>query len=250
MIVIDVGNTDTVIGIYYKKKLKKTIRIYTRNLNHKLLLYTLINKHNYFKFKLDNKFCIISSVVPSKNKVINSFFKSYLFKVKNININNIPRKIKFNYSTNQLGADRIANTFSAINKYGKNIIIIDFGTATTFDLVKNYIYEGGVIAPGINVSYEALINNAEKLNKISIKRIDSIIGKNTANSMQSGFYWGYVSLINGIINKIIKENKFNPKIILTGGLAKIFKKEIMFMTYYEPNLTLEGLYLIGLENHD
>ena len=177
-------------------------------------------------------------------------FLLFHLKIKNININNIPKKIEFKYSKNQLGADRIANSFSAVNKYGSNLMIIDFGTATTFDVIKNNVYIGGTIAPGILVSQESLIKKASKLNKISIKKTISVVGKNTEQSMRAGFYWGYVNLINGIIKKIIKEKQYKPKIILTGGLAQIYKKEIKFNSYYEPNLTLEGLYLIGLQNHD
>ena len=193
---------------------------------------------------------MISSVVPEVNKIIFFLLKKYSFKIKNININNIPKKIKFKYSKNQLGADRIANSFSGVNKYGSNLMIIDFGTATTFDVIKNNIYIGGTIAPGILVSHESLIKKASKLNKISIKKTSLVVGKNTEQSMSSGFYWGYVNLINGIITKIIKEKQYKPKIILTGGLAQIYKKEIKFNSYYEPNLTLEGLYLIGIQNHD
>tara|TARA_B100000686_G_C16711819_1_gene929613 strand:- start:1125 stop:1625 length:501 start_codon:yes stop_codon:yes gene_type:complete len=162
---------------------------------------------------------------------------------------NIDSNLKFNYQPKQIGADRIANTFAAINKYGKNSLVIDFGTATTFDIIQNNVYQGGVIAPGINISHEALVKNASKLSKIFIKKINKVVGRNTKQSMQSGFYRGYVSLINGIINKIIIERKFKPKIILTGGLAKVFENEIKFTTYYEPNLTLEGLYLIGLKKY-
>ena len=109
---------------------------------------------------------------------------------------------------------------------------------------------GGVIAPGINISHDALVDNASKLNKISIKKTKKIIGNDTVTSMQSGFYWGYVCLINGIINKIIIEKKYKPKIILTGGLANVFISNIRYKNYYEPDLTLMGLYLIGQRIYD
>jgi len=250
MIVIDIGNSDTVIGIYKKKKLYKIYRTETKNKNFKKIIYQFFKKNIIITLKSDEKICVISSVVPEVNKIIFFLLKKYSFKIKNININNIPKKIKFKYSKNQLGADRIANSFSGVKKYGSNLIIIDFGTATTFDIIKNNIYIGGTIAPGILVSHESLIKKASKLNKIIIKKTSSIVGKNTEQSMRSGFYWGYVNLINGIIKKIIKEKQYKPKIILTGGLAQIYKKEIRFNSYYEPNLTLEGLYLIGLQNHD
>ena len=250
MIVIDIGNSDTVIGIYKKKKLYKTYRVETKNKNFKKNISQFFKKDIIFNLKSEEKICVISSVAPEVNNIIIFLLKKYSFKIKNININNITKKIKFKYSKNQLGADRIANSFSAVNKYGNNLIIIDFGTATTFDVIKNNIYIGGTIAPGILVSHESLIRKASKLKKISIKKTNLVVGKDTEQSMRAGFYWGYVNLINGIIKKIIKEKKYKPKIVLTGGLAQIYKKEIQFNCYYEPNLTLEGLYLIGLENHD
>jgi type III pantothenate kinase len=246
MIVVDIGNTNIVIGVYSHKKLTLTLRLKT---NEKKLLQKL---HQNFKLRkinslnLDYNNCIISSVSSLSTNEIIKFFKKLKFSILNINTSNIPKKIKFKYTLNQLGADRIANTFAAINKYKKNILVVDFGTATTFDIILNNIYEGGLITSGINISHDALVFHASKLNKVSIVKTNKLIGKNTNDSMQSGFYWGYVSLINGIINKIIKEKKIRPKIILTGGLAKTFEDEIKYKTFYEPNLTLEGLYLIGI----
>ena len=249
MIVIDVGNTNTVIGIYVNNQLMKINRVSTKAICLKKNLYPFFYNKIISKIKYDYRICIISSVSRFSEKLLISFFKSLNFKVLNVNINNIPKNIKFNYRLNQLGADRIANTFAAIKNYGNNSLVIDFGTATTFDVIKNKIYEGGAIAPGINISHDALVNNASKLNKVSIKATNIIVGKDTKKSMQGGFYWSYINLINGNINKIILEKKFRPKIILTGGLANIFKKEIKYLTYYEPNLTLEGLYLIGLATY-
>ena len=246
MLVVDIGNTNIIIGVYSNKKLTFTLRLKT---NEKKLLQKL---HQNFKlrkinsFNLDYKNCIISSVTSFSTKEIIKFFKKLKFSILNINISNIPKKIKFKYSLNQLGADRIANTFAAINKYKKNILVVDFGTATTFDIILDKSYEGGLITSGINISHDALVSHATKLKKVSIIKTNKLIGKNTNDSMQSGFYWGYVSLINGIIDKIIKEKKIRPKIILTGGLAKTFEDEIKYKTFYEPNLTLEGLYLIGI----
>ena len=245
MMVVDVGNTDTVIGLYINDRLISKTRFTTKDINFKKKLSQFFLKKNISKFKYN--LCIISSVVPSVDNVIFKCIKKYKFKIVNLTLKKINDSIIFKYEPNQLGADRIANTYAAIKKYGKNSIIIDFGTATTFDVVKNNIYHGGSIAPGINVSHKSLVSYASKLKKISIKKVNIIVGKNTKESMQSGFYWGYVGLINKIIKKILIEKKFKPKIILTGGLANVFKEEIKFKTYYEPNLTLEGLYHIGLK---
>ena len=246
MIVIDIGNTNILIGLFSKKKLNLSIRIPT---NEKKLLETLnyyLNSKIISTSELDFNNCIISSVSSLPIAKITSFFKKKKINILNINLNNIPKKFNFNYKSTQLGADRIANTFATIKYKQKNILIIDFGTATTFDIILNNSYEGGLITPGINISMDALVTNASKLNSISIVKTKKIIGNDTKESMQSGFYWGYVSLINGTINKIIKAKKVKPKIILTGGLAKIFRNEINYKNIYEPNLTLNGLYLIGI----
>ena len=115
--------------------------------------------------------------------------------------------------------------------------------------IKNNVYQGGIIAPGIAISHDTLVKNASQLNKISISKTKKIVGKNTIQAMKSGFYWGYTSLINGIIEKIINEKKYLPALILTGGLATTFKDQIEMKCYYEPHLTLQGLYLIGLKKN-
>ena len=245
MIVIDVGNTDIVIGIFINNKLDKILRFNTKTKKTIKLIKSRFTNQYIHQLKIESKICILSSVVPEINTKIISLFKSLKFIVLNITTNNLPCDIQFNYQSKELGSDRIANTFAAIQKYGKDCLIIDFGTATTFDLIKNNKYEGGVISPGIAISHDALVKYASKLKKIPIIRTKSLIGKNTKDSMQSGFYWGYINLINGMIDKIIKQEKFKPTIILTGGLSNIFKKEILKKTAHEPNLTLNGLYLIG-----
>ena len=250
MIVVDIGNTNIVIGIFFKSKIKKILRFSTRDKKIKDKLNKSFNFKDKSKMQLDNKFIIISSVEIISEKLIINFFKSFKLTILNINLNNISKSIKFNYVSNQLGADRIANTFAALEKYGKNSLVIDFGTATTFDITINGVYEGGLISPGINISHNALTHYASKLNKIKIVKTKKLICNNTKDSMQSGFYWGYISLINGMISKIILDKKMiKPKIILTGGLASIFRSEIRFKTFYEPNLTLEGLYLIGKKKY-
>ena len=250
MIVIDIGNTNIVIGIVSKQKIKKTIRLNTKEKKLTLELYKYFMLQDISKYNLDFRICIISSVSLIPEKKIMNFFKTLDFRLLNINAKNVPKVIKFNYNYNQLGADRIANTFAAIKNYGKNSLVVDFGTATTFDVVINNIYQGGLISPGINISHDALVSNASKLNKISISKITRIVCNGTKSSMQSGFYWGYVGLINGIVKRILIERKFKPCVILTGGLANLYKKEIIIKTYHEPDLTLEGLYHIGINLND
>ena len=250
MIVVDLGNTNVVIGFYSNTKIIKSIRLKTNEFKFNNRIKFIIN-NNLKKIKsLSNiHIVVLGSVVPDKNIEIKKISKNIGYKLINIENNYIFFKINniFNL-VKDLGADRIANTIAGIKFYGNNIIILDFGTATTFDIIKKSKYIGGVISPGIQVSNDALSKSAAKLKTIKIIRNYDILGRNTEKAMQSGFYWGYVSLINGIISKIIKQKKFKPKIILTGGLANIFSKEIKRNVIIDQNLTLNGLYHIGKIN--
>ena len=150
-------------------------------------------------------------------------------KIIKINIRNIK----------QLGSDRIVNSVEA--KRFKNCLIIDFGTATTFDIVRNGAYEGGVIAPGINLSINNLNKHTALLPRIYLKSKSKPFGKNTNDAINSGFIWGYQGLINNILKKIITSTKTNYKIILTGGYAKLFKNYINNKTVIDNNVTIKGV---------
>ena len=244
MIVIDVGNTNTVLGIYKNNKIINKQRVETKNLKIlKLNIKKYFTKNN--KKINKSKICIVASVVPKLNMLIREIVLKNNYKYFNLNALNIPFRIKIKYDLNKIGADRLANMVAVINSKYNNCIIIDFGTATTFDVIKNSTYEGGIIFPGIKISLDSLVKNAALLKKTKIFKISKIVTNNTKQSIQSGFYWGYLSLINGIIQKIIKEKKIKPKIIMTGGLAKIFKDQIILKPILNENLTLEGLGIIG-----
>ena len=252
MIVIDIGNSNLVIGLYFKKKLNKVFRIQTEKNKIKLEK----NLKNFFKYnkkfiqKIESKICVLSSVVPSTNSVVKNFFIKKKFKFYLIKPKSIPFDIKINYNLNQIGSDRVANFIYVYNKLIKNCIVIDFGTATTFDVIKNNEYFGGLIFPGINLSMNALINNAELLKNSNIVKSKKIVTSNTVSSIQSGFYFGYLHAINGILKQIVKENNFKPKIYITGGLGKIFKDKILFNPIYNNYLTLEGIRVIGKKIYD
>ena len=141
-----------------------------------------------------------------------------------------------------MGSDRIANAVGVYKKYKLNCIVLDFGTATTFDVVtKNGIYNGGIIAPGINLSLKSLVKSANQIPIFSIKKQDKIIGKNTVEALRSGFYWGYVGLINNIILKIEKETKKKYKVIFTGGYADLFKTSIKRPFTIDKHITIKGI---------
>ena len=246
MILIDIGNTNIVFAISTNNLLKKIKRI--RTIENKIKLKTLIKNiildyertHN-----LDNyNVAIISSVVPNLNYLIKNILKKHSIKGFFIKSNDITPLLKVNYNLKEIGADRLANSIAIIKNRISNSIVIDFGTATTFEVIKKNIFLGGIIFPGIYLSKDTLVKEASLLKNTKIIKTNKIVANNTKKSIQSGFYWGYLLAINGLIKKISIENKFKPKIILTGGLATIFKNDINPKPIVRPNLTLEGLQII------
>ena len=247
MIVIDVGNTNIVIGFYTKNKLNKIFRLNTEkkiNIAEKKINKFFKSNKNLIN-NLKEKFCILSSVVPSVNIIFKNIFEKNRFKFYVINPKKIPFRNSINYNLNQIGSDRIANYAYVYSKKIKNCIIVDFGTATTFDIIKNNQYSGGLIFPGINLSMDTLLKNAELLKTSKISKSNRIVNNNTSASIQSGFYFGYLHAVNGILKQIIKENNFKPKVYITGGLGKIFRDKIIYKPIYMEHLTLEGIKEIG-----
>ena len=251
MIVIDIGNTNIVLGVYFKKKLTKQYRFETKSKKLLIEINRFFTKSFFLNSKFDYKGCIISSVVPNITPFFTKILKKYKIKYTIVKYSSPYLNMKFNIKNpKELGIDRMVNSIASLDLFGNNCIIVDFGTATTFDVIKKKIYIGGIIAPGIISSHDSLVKNAALLKKIKILKSNIVIGKNTEEAMKSGFYWGYISLINGIILKILSEKKFKPKLILTGGLAKVFKNNIKQKYIYMPDLTLHGLYLIGIKKND
>jgi type III pantothenate kinase len=251
VILIDIGNTNIVFAASSNKILKNIVRIESNQNVNKLNISIKKTIKTLLKIKrLDNpNIAVISSVVPSLNKTIIKILKINKINELLLKSKNILPFIKIDYNLNEIGADRIANSIAIINKKIYNSIVIDFGTATTFEVIKDSVFSGGLIFPGINLSKNSLINNTSLLKNTDVVKTKNIVAKNTKNAIRSGFYWGYVFAINGIIKKITNEKKFKPQIILTGGLANIFKNDISPKPVIKPNLTLEGLQIIGLRNY-
>ena len=246
MLVIDIGNTNTVLAIFLNTKIiKKTRFESSTKIVFRKNLEKFFKKNTKKLIKMKIHLCILSSVVPNLNFIVNKILKKYNIKSFYLNTKNIPFNLKIKYELNKIGADRLANYVALISKKFNNSITVDFGTATTFDVIKNKKYDGGLIFPGINIALNSLINNAALLKKTKIVKVKKIVSNDSETSIQSGFYWGYLSVVNGIIDKIIKEKKFKPKIILTGGLANVFKNKIILNPIILENLTLEGLRIIG-----
>ena len=247
----DIGNTITKLCLVAIKthKVKKMIYFKSNSIISKKFL--IKNLKRIIKDKNTNKIALFSSVVPRYQLILNKFLKKfYKIKLKEIKEKNIEKIVKINLKNrNQVGSDRIANSVGAYKKYKTNCIILDFGTATTFDVVtKDGIYNGGIIAPGVDLSIKSLTNSADQIPFFSITKQKKIIGKNTIEALRSGFYWGYSGLINNIILKIEKETKKKFKIIFTGGYAELFKTSIKKPFTIDKNITIRGIIEIFKEN--
>ena len=195
-----------------------------------------------YKFKKKNlkNEILFSCVVPMALKEIKKNLKKTNYRVLEIKSFNLKKMIKINIKNfKQLGSDRIVNSIKG--KEFKNCLIIDFGTATTFDIVKNETYEGGVIAPGVKSSIKNLSQSTALLPMFDLKNQQKSYGKNTKDALNAGFIWGYEGLINNIINKITNNWKMKYKIILTGGYANLFKKIIKRRTIVDQNITIKGV---------
>ena len=235
----DIGNTDIKICIFDKncKAVKKLI-LKTNLISNKYLASNL-----NFLTKYSGKINIIlfSSVVPPIYSVIKKFLKNKLkqkcIELKQLNLNKL---VKIMVNKKQVGSDRISNAIGIINKKS-NYIILDFGTATTFDVVIKDKYLGGVIAPGVNLSLKTLISKASLIPHVNLSKISKIVGTNTSSAVKSGFYWGYAGLIDNVIKLIIKQTNKPFKIILTGGLANLYKNTIKGKVEVKKDLTLNGL---------
>ena len=242
-IIGDIGNTEVKICLIDNNYIiKKKINIKTNKLSN-------LNIKNKLKFliksKKNIKVIIFSSVVPKIYKKFSLFFKFYLNKkiieIKTLKLNTI---IDIKVNKKQVGSDRLANSVAAIDKKN-NYIIIDFGTATTFDVVIRDKYLGGIISPGINLSLNTLTTRASLIPEINLKKISYVIGKNTNEAVRSGFYWGYAGLIDNMIKLIKRQTKLNFKIILTGGLADLYKKSINTKCKVDKDLTIKGIIKIA-----
>ena len=236
IIVGDIGNTEVKICFFYNG-LKKKYLFKTDSLNKKIIR----NKFNFLRKKIYLKNAIISSVVPKTftqiKKIFYNLYKVNCVELKKLNLTSL---INIKVNKKEIGSDRLANAISVMTK-NKNFIVVDFGTATTFDVIKKNNYLGGVIAPGVTLSLDNLIKKASLIPNIELHKSKSIIGKNTKQAVLSGFFWGYNGLINGIISKIKKKTNQKYKIIFTGGLAHLFNKDIKDKVTIDKNLTINGL---------
>ena len=249
LLVIDIGNTNIVMGVYHGKRLVRDWRVRTEP-------NTTEDEFNVLAAGLftvggiktaDIGETIISSVVPTMVGILDAFCRKYLGHAPHWVDARCAAQMPILYDNPaEVGADRIVNAVAAYTKYRSGLIIIDFGTATTFDAVSpKGEYLGGAICPGIHIASEALFLKASKLPRVEIFRApDKVIGRDTIASIQSGMIFGYAGLVDGMVSRMQTEMEARPKVIATGGLAPLMAGVASSIEAVEPNLTLEGLRII------
>lgn len=251
LLAVDIGNTTTVIGVFQDETLRQNWRLSTRleATGDELgaLLRGLLTGSDLTMAQVDH--VIVSSVVPVLNQAISQMSRKH-FGVEPLIVGpGIRTGIQIRTDDpKEVGADRIVNGLAAFRKYGGPAVVIDFGTATTFDAVAaNGDYLGGAIAPGINISMEALFSRASKLPRVDLavpRGVEAAIGKNTIESMQAGFIFGFAGQIEGIVERMRTELGGSCRVIATGGLANLIAPHAGSIEVVDENLTLEGLRII------
>lgn len=248
LLVFDIGNTQTVVGIFQKEKLIANWRLATDRQKtvdeYGILLKSLIAEENLAIKEI--KAAILSSVVPPVTGLFERMVEKYCGEKALVVGPGVKTGLSIKYENpREVGADRVVNAVAGINLYRPPLIIVDFGTATTFcAIAQNGDYLGGSIAPGLGISSEALFSRTAKLPRVELVKPKSVIGKNTINSMQSGLFFGYIGLVENLITRIKEEMNCQPQVVATGGLAELIAGETKMINQINPYLTLEGLRLI------
>jgi type III pantothenate kinase len=249
LLAIDAGNTNIVFAICKGDEIRVQWRATTkvsRTADEYAVWLSQLLKLEGLSFS-DLTETIIATVVPAALFDLRDFCRRYL-KCEPLLVGAPEVDLGIGVNADRpsaVGADRLANSVAAHDRYAGAVIVVDFGTATNFDIVaENGDFDGSVIAPGVNLSIEALHQAAALLPRVAIHRAQKVIGKDTVPAMQSGIYWGYVALIEGLVNRIKAEYGKPMTVIATGGLAHLFEKDISAIEYIESDLTIHGLLLI------
>lgn len=253
LLAIDSGNTNIVFSLFDDDDIVHTWRCHSdagRTCDEYAAWLSEIFRLNTISWSVI-KHCIIASVVPDAERNLIRMCESYM----GVNPLVVGKNVKMPFKAlvdnpDEVGADRLVNGVSAYADYGMPCIILDFGTATTFDVFnKDGHFLGGIIAPGVNLSLEALHKAAAKLPVTTIAQPTTVIGKNTVHAMQSGLYWGYVSLIEGMIKRIqLEMNLSRCTVIATGGLAPLFQQSLPMIHHCDEDLTVRGLKILHNQN--
>ena len=256
LLAIDVGNTNTVLGLYKLEGETPELAAHWRVTTHRtqtadeygVLFINLFQMHGMAASQVTS--IIISSVVPPVESTLRQVCESY-FKLTPLFVEpgirtGMPVLVD---NPAELGADRLVNAIAALERYGGPCIVVDFGTATTFDVISaKGEYLGGAIAPGLGISADALFARAARLGRIDIKRPAKVIGTNTVTHLQSGIYYGYIGLVDGILERMIAELGQPARVIATGGLARLISADSRFIAEIDDMLTLDGLRILYERN--
>jgi type III pantothenate kinase len=248
LLAIDAGNSNVKLGVYQDAELRAKWRLIPAEFGPEHDFATEV-RHLFDRSGIDIKAVeaiIVASVVPQLNNLLIQVSKQLFNLTPKFVDHTTNTGLKLRYDQpSELGADRIVDAVAAVEKYGAPCIVVDFGTATTFNVVNSQReYLGGIIAPGIMTSAEALFSRAAKLPRVKIERPKKLIGTSTVEAMQSGLFYGYASLIDGLTERMLRAMDDTPKVIATGGLAHLMKDASQYSYLIDENLTLDGLRII------
>ena len=244
LLAVDIGNTNITLGAFDEGTLHHQWRISSRPFRTTDEYLSIISQlFNHYRFYPDR--VILGSVVPPLNREWEGVCKGLevpLRIVRPLHPDLLPLNVE---TPTEVGIDRIIDSWMALQKYRPPLLVIDFGTATTIDVVgPTGDYCGGVILPGIDLGAEALFRRTALLPQVSVRKPTSVIGRNTVNCIQSGLYYGWLEMIRGLVERIRREMEVDVTVITTGGLSSVFADDSGFADHVEPALTLDGLYLI------